>query len=68
MDKQYTLYSTGCPKCKVLKMKMDKLGIEYNTISDIDVMQEKGFKEVPKLEVDDVIYDFKEAVDMLKEQ
>ncbi len=68
MDKQFTLYSTGCPKCQVLKMKMDKLGIEYTTVNDIEVMKAKGFKEVPKLEVDGVVYDFKSAVDWLKGQ
>ena len=68
MGKQFILYSTGCPKCKILKVKLDKLGIEYTTIEDMDLMQAKGFKEVPKLEVDGVVYSFKDAVDWLKEQ
>ena len=68
MGKQFILYSTGCPKCKILKVKLDKLGIEYTTIEDVDLMQEKGFKEVPKLEVDGIVYSFKDAVDWLKEQ
>ena len=68
MDKQFTLYSTGCPKCQVLKMKMDKLGIEYATVNDIEVMKAKGFNEAPKLEVDGVIMGFKEAADWIKEQ
>ena len=29
-----TLYSTGCPQCKVLKAKLDQAGIKYNTVSD----------------------------------
>lgn len=62
------LYEHGCPRCKVLKMKLDQKGIEYETINDIEVMKAKGFIEAPKLEVDGVVYGFKEAVDWLKER
>ena len=62
------LYEHGCPKCKILKMKLDKSGIEYETVNDVETMKEKGFKEAPKLEVDGVVYGFKEAVDWIKEQ
>ena len=63
-----TLYQHGCPRCKVLKIKLDQKGIEYENITDVEVMQAKGFKEAPKLEVDGVIMDFKEAVEWIKEQ
>lgn len=59
------LYEHGCPKCKVLKMKLDKSGIEYETVNDIEIMKAKGFSEAPKLEVGDVVYGFKEAVDWI---
>ena len=62
------LYEHGCPKCKILKTKLDHKGIQYENITDVDVMKEKGFKEAPKLEVDGVVYGFKEAVDWLKGQ
>ena len=62
------LYEHGCPKCKMLKMKLDKSGIEYETVNDIEVMKTKGFQEAPKLEVEGVIMGFKEAVDWLKGQ
>ena len=62
------LYEHGCPRCKVLKMKLNQKGVEYEVINDIEVMKAKGFNEAPKLEVDGVIYGFKEAVDWLKEQ
>ncbi len=60
------LYEHGCPRCKVLKMKLDKKGIQYETVNDIEVMKAKGFSEAPKLEVDGIIYSFTEAVDWLK--
>ena len=62
------LYEHGCPNCRMLKMKLDKSGIEYETVNDVDVMKEKGFKEAPKLEVDGVVYGFKEALNWLKGQ
>jgi glutaredoxin len=62
------LYEHGCPRCKVLKAKLDKSGVEYETVNDVKIMEAKGFKEAPKLEVDGVVYGFKEAVDWLKEQ
>lgn len=62
------LYEHGCPRCKVLKFKLDQKNIEYETVNDIELMQEKGFNEAPKLEVDGVIMGFKEAVDWVKEQ
>lgn len=63
------LYEHGCPNCRVLKMKLDKSGIEYETINDLDVMKAKGFQTAPKLELEDgTIMDFKQAVDWLKGQ
>lgn len=56
-----TLYSSGCPKCSVLKHKLDKKEISYNYVEDKDVMIEKGFKSAPQLEIDDEYYDFNAA-------
>ena len=38
-----TLYTTNCPKCKILESKLKAKNIEYNTVTDIEVMQKKGF-------------------------
>lgn len=65
---QVILYEHGCPRCQVLKLKLDKSGIQYQTVNDVEIMKEKGFKEAPKLEVDGVVMDFKQAVEWLKEQ
>ena len=62
------LYEHGCPKCKVLKMKLDQKKIDYETINDIEVLKAKGFLEAPKLEVDGVVMGFKDAADWIKEQ
>lgn len=55
------LYSTHCPKCNVLEKKLDNLGIKYDIVTDIDVMQEKGFMSAPMLEVDGNVMDFTKA-------
>lgn len=62
------LYSTHCPKCKVLETKLKQQDISFEEINDIDVMKTKGFMSAPMLEVDGVVYDFKAAVDWIKEQ
>ena len=68
MGENVILYEHGCPRCKVLKMKLDQKGVQYATVNDVEEMKAKGFQEAPKLEVDGVVMDFKEAVEWLKGQ
>lgn len=65
--KQIILYSTDCPKCKILKQKLDEKNINYQLCSDVDVMKSKGFMSVPMLEVDDNVFNFLEANNWMKE-
>ena len=62
------LYSTHCPKCKILETKLKQKNISYSEINDVQIMTNKGFTTVPKLEVDGSILEFKEAVDWIEEQ
>ena len=55
------LYTTHCPKCVVLENKLKAKNIEYNEISDVSVIAEKGYMSVPMLEVDDKIMNFTDA-------
>lgn len=59
------LYSNDCPRCKVLKQKMDDKGIEYSLESAIDTMISLGIKEVPILDVDGTLLDFVRANDWI---
>ena len=68
MEKVILYKTLTCPKCKVLTMKLDTAKIEYEVVTDIKVMEAKGFKEAPKLEVGDRVMNFKEAIDWLQEQ
>ena len=65
---QVTLYSTGCPKCKVLVAKLNAKNIKYNTVSDVGIIISKGISTVPVLEVNGTIMDFKTAVEWINER
>ena len=56
------LYSTGCPKCEVLKKKMDMCNIEYEVNNSVEEMQALGFQELPQLSVGGVVLGFVDAV------
>lgn len=56
------LYSTGCPKCKVLMKKLDSKGLAYEDNRSVDEMKELGIKSAPVLKVGDELLNFKEAI------
>lgn len=43
------MYSTHCPKCKVLAMKLAQKNIEFEEIDNIEVMCQIGLKSAPAL-------------------
>lgn len=57
-----TLYSTGCPRCSVLKSKLDSANVEYETVSDVDAMKKLGIMQAPMLMADGWLMDFVTAV------
>jgi glutaredoxin len=61
------LYSNNCPKCKILKLKLDEKKIEYSICSDIESMSLEGIRSVPVLKVDDKILNFYDAIKYAKE-
>ena len=58
------LYSTNCPKCKVLETKLKQQNIDFELVTDFNVaeMRSKGFFSAPILEVDGEFMDFNHAV------
>lgn len=63
-----TLFSTNCPKCNVLDAKLKQAGIEYDVVTDENVMIEKGFSSAPMLEVDGEEMGFMEALKWISER
>ena len=62
-----TMYSTGCPKCRVLATKLEKAGVEFAVVDDIDLMKERGIEEVPVLDIDGQLMSFIDAVRWVNE-
>lgn len=48
-----TLYTTHCPKCKVIEEKMKNSDLEYSVCEDMNAFMEKypGIDTMPQLEV-----------------
>lgn len=60
-----TLYTTGCPRCKVLESKLNEAGIKYGVVNDPDKIIEMGFNTAPVMTVDGTIYQFKDAIEWI---
>ena len=56
------LYSTGCPKCDVLKQKLNGKSIQYTENNSVDEMIALGIAQVPVLSVDGKQLNFSQAV------
>lgn len=63
-----TLFSTGCPKCRILEKKLAQKGIEYVEVNDTQQMLDMGLKSVPWLEVNGQMMDFNQANKWINEQ
>ena len=61
------LFSNGCPRCKVLKQKLDDKQIKYTINADCDELLKNGLQTAPVLKVDDNYYQFGEAVKFIGE-
>lgn len=55
------LYSTGCPKCKVLEKKLEQKNIPYTLETNTDKLVQLGFRMAPILEVDGLLMQFADA-------
>lgn len=55
------LYSTGCPKCEVLKKKLKAKNIEYIENNNVEDMESLGIDQIPVLSVDGNLMSFAEA-------
>ena len=64
-----TIYTKeGCPKCKILKLKLAQKNMEYKEVNDIDLMISMGIKSAPQMDVDGQMYDFPEAIKYVNER
>lgn len=68
-DNMITIYTTEtCPKCKILKKKLEDKNIDFKEINDIEILKSLDIYEVPVLDVDDTLLDFSAANSWINEQ
>lgn len=64
-----TIYTTEtCPKCKILKKKLEDKQLQYIDIWDENELLKLGIDEVPVLKVDDKLLNFGDAVAWVNNQ
>ena len=61
-NEKIILYSTHCPKCKILEKKLSSKNINYEEVDDVDKMLDMGIKEAPVLGIGDNRLTFNEAI------
>ena len=67
-NRNIIIYSTNtCFRCKLVKQMLSQHNVEYTETTDIEAMKEKGFKEVPMMEVDGRILDYSDVLTWLKD-
>lgn len=63
MDKiKIILYTTHCPMCKALKMKLDEQSITYTCVDNVEEMLKLGIRNAPVLSVDGKLLNYREAL------
>lgn len=64
------LYSTGCPQCKALEMKLEKKNITYSICNDTSIMAELGMKAAPAIQLveDGPLLGFADAIKWVNAQ
>ena len=62
MEKRIVFFTTGCPKCAVLKKKLDQAHIVYVEEHDMEQMLAAGMKSAPGLMVGSDLLNFGDAV------
>ena len=62
------LYSTGCPRCKVLEKKLESKGVAYEKNNSVEEMLSLGITEVPVLNVYGQLLSFSEANEWINNQ
>lgn len=56
------LYTTGCPKCRILEKKLKDKNINFDVCDDVEIMKELGISSIPMLIVDGKTMNYYDAV------
>lgn len=55
------LFTTHCPKCKILTKKLQENNIVFEEETNVDIMLSMGITTVPMLKIEDTLMDFLQA-------
>ena len=59
---KFVLFTTGCPKCKILEKKLTDKKVEFEICNDVSKIAELGITSVPVLQTPDGMLDYFKAV------
>lgn len=62
MDLELILYTTDCPKCKILEQKLKEKNLKFSIISDVEEMKKEGILSAPYLKVNGELRPFYSAI------
>lgn len=62
------LYSTNCPKCKILEKKLTEKNIKFTKNNNVIEMTELGIDQVPVLSIDGKLLNFVESNKWINER
>jgi len=64
MKTEFTLFTTHCPKCRVLEQKLQSKNLNFDICENTDEMAKLGITSVPVLKINDTgeMLDFYSAV------
>lgn len=62
------LYSTNCPKCKILEKKLTEKNIKFTKNNNVIEMTELGIDQVPVLSIGGKLLSFVEANKWINER
>ena len=67
-DNRFIVYTTDCPKCKILEIKLKATNIDFDAEHDIQPAIDAGFMSAPVLydSVENKFYSFADAVKLIK--
>lgn len=68
VNKYTILYSTDCPKCKVLESKLQAANIGYIKSDSFENILKLGFRTAPVLQVGNKYFNFSDAIKWLNER
>ena len=69
MNDSIKVYSSiSCPKCRMLKMTLQQKGIEYEEITDVNVMTSLNIKNLPMLGVNGTLLNLPQAMKWIQER